>query len=138
MSTICLLYERLLARGHSAKNLKPVFTCASERIELKSKSNWNLLDKNTEDKNRIFLHWPYHPKDVSRQQIRDSYESTCESPNYDGESFKRMNNANGEVFMISRPTVAYSRPTNLRDMLSPTKLIETDRANVHSALLCEN
>ena len=65
ISTTRLLYERLLAWGRKASNLKPVFICAAERLELKSNANWNLTDNRTDDKNRIFLHWPYHPKDVS-------------------------------------------------------------------------
>ena len=137
LSRARLLYERLLARGHKPNKLKPVFTSAAERLELKSNCNWKRSEVK-QDKNRIFLHWPFHPKDVSRQQIRDSYENTCEIPNAKGESFKRLITKNDEVFKISKLTVAYSRSKNLRDMLSPTRLKETATINVRTALLKQN
>ena len=134
ISTSRLLYERLLARGHKPDKLKIIFTKAAERLESKSKCNWK-QDEIKQDKSRIFLHWPFHPKDVSRQQIRDSYENTCEVPNSNGDSFKRIITNRDEIFKISNITVAYSRSKNLRDMLSPTKLKETATINVQAALL---
>ena len=108
ISTSRLLYERLLAREHKPDKLKIIFTKEAERLESKSKCNWKQGEIN-QDKNRIFLHWPFHPKDVSRQQIRDSYGNTCEVPNSNGDSFKRIITNRDEIFKISNITVAYSR-----------------------------
>ena len=85
-----------------------MFTKAAERLEYKSKCNWKQVEIK-QDKNKIFLHWPFHLKDVSRQQIWDSYENTCEAPNFDGDSFKRLITNRDKIFKIRKITVAYSR-----------------------------
>ena len=132
--TAKLFYERLMKVGHKSKHLNPVFTEVAKKLHSKSIKNWSHTDS-PDDKNRIFLHWPFHPKDVSRQKIRDIYESICESPNKNGESFKHFTTKSEEIFEVSRMTLAYSRPKNLRDLLSPTKLLETEEINVHLGLM---
>ena len=73
----------------------------------------------------LFFHIPFHSRDISRRKIRDIYELTCEKEN--DLNFKCMlNDFSGKYMKINRLTVAYSRPKNLRDLLCPSKLVETD------------
>ena len=142
-----LLYDRLLARGHTAKNIKPIFITAAERLEAVQRdtpnsrhslhSHANAIKNhtsNTNPRNRLFFHLPFHPKDVSRQCIRDLYENTCETPDKNGESLKHFETELGSKFKIDRMTLAYHRPKNLRDLLSPSTLRETNTLNVNTVL----
>ena len=97
--TARLLYKGLLARGHKPDTLKIIFTKAVEILEFKYKRNWKQVEIK-QNKNRIFLHWSFHPNDVSRQQIRESYENTCKVPNSDGENFEILITNRDEVFKI--------------------------------------
>ena len=47
-----------------------------------------------------------------------------------------LNDYSGKSMKINRLTVAYSRPKNLRDLLCPSKLAETD--DVHVAKYINN
>ena len=127
------LFNRMLARGHKAESLRTVFVEATQSIE--DRYNPMVDTKNTakseiSSDDAIFFHIPYHPRDISRQKIRDIYEKTCEN-GPSGSNFKCMtNDMTGSFMQISKLTVAYSRPKNLRDLLCPSKLVETAAINV--------
>ena len=121
-----LLYKRLIARGHKSITILPIFTNAAQRIKTKP------LQKNTP--NRIF-HISYHPQDVSRKFIRNAYETICEIPDENEESFKKIEiNASGEKLSIEKLTVSYSRLKNLRDILIPSTLYETKKCSVQKII----
>ena len=61
------------------------------------------------DENRLFIHIKYHPDDVPRQRVQQLYQQHC------GELFERE-------IGIKRPTIAYSRPKNLGDLITKAKL----------------
>ena len=83
-----------------------------------------------EEENRLFLHIPYHPRDISRKEIRNIYDSTCQSDSGNG-SFKEMRNYKSRSIMkIDKLTVAYSRPKNLCDLLVPSTLKESEDIKV--------
>ena len=129
-----LLFQRLLNRGYEDKIITPIFNEAALKIE--AKFNF-ILDKTIQplqSGNRIFFHLEYHKRDVSRQCIRDAYESTCESLDTKGHSFKYHPTPDGNNMMIKRATIAYSRPKNLRDQLISSKLFETDSCNAETIL----
>ena len=133
-----LLYDRLLAKGHTAKNIKPIFITAAERLGATLTDTRTLnLDKHKRNKsttNKLFFNLPFHPKDVSRQYIRDMYENTCKTPDKNGDSLKHFETELGSKFQIERMTLAYHRPKNLRDLLSPSTLRETTTLNVTTVL----
>ena len=116
-----LLFKRLTNRGYEDKLITPIFNEAAHKIH--TKINTKLYSNTKKDKetlqsgNRIFFHLEYHKRDVSRQNIRDAYESTCESLNDKGHSFKCHPTPDDTNTMINRATIAYSRPKNLRDKL---------------------
>jgi hypothetical protein len=91
------------------------------------------LSKKTKKKaqQQVFLHLPYHPRDITRNNIQKIYKHTCETEDNLGESFKKMKNANGGGTMkIEKLTVAYSRGKNLRDTLCNTMLSKTNKQKV--------
>ena len=120
-----LLLRRLLNRGHKYETLEPVFQSAVKNIELKANSHFKPTPPPLLQSKPLFLHLPYHPKDISRKRLRDIYDATCQS------SLSCIHNdeTDGDL-KIDRLTIAYSRPKNLRDLLFPTKLVETEDINV--------
>ena len=110
---------------------------AAEKIEEKlalRRDDISVIPKKKTREERLFFHIQYHPRDVSRQQIRDWYENTCETPNEIGESLKSLTVKNGEILKIDRLTIAYHRSKNLRDYLCPTKLRECTSSNVQKTI----
>ena len=121
-----LLLRRLLNRGHKYETLEPVFHSAVEHIEIMANTHFKPTPSPTlPSNNPLFLHLPYHPKDISRKRLRDIYDATCQS------TLSCIHNDETDSDMkIDRLTIAYSRPKNLRDLLCPSTLVETDKYNV--------
>ena len=104
INIVKLLFQRLLARGWSATFLK------QEILKYTSQNKENTPTSRTlHANNTAFLHIQYHPYDIPRKTIRSLYEKTC------GDTFRRE-------IGIEHCVVAYSRPKNLRDLLTPTTL----------------
>ena len=133
-----LLFKRLLNRGYKASDITPIFNEAALKINAKvchsfipsssSSAKSSLAEK------RVFFHYEYHKRDVSRKNIRDAYDLTCNTPDEDGNSFESHPTPHGEEFSITKLTVAYSRPKNLRDKLVPSTLFETPTCNVQKSI----
>ena len=128
------LFNRLLARGYKKDILVSAFEEVASKLDEKSsfenqhltrKANLNHDTTNRNGKDsRLFFHLPYHPRGVSRRFIQQSYKDACETPNDLGESFREMTTEAGGQMSITKLTVAYSRPKNLRDVLAPSALQE--------------
>ena len=118
-----LLFQRLLNRSHQHNNLSDIFMSAITKIENNTQDIWKKTGtKSTEQENRLFFHIPFHPRDISRKEIRNIYNNTCQSDSGNG-SFKNMRNFNSRSIMkIDKLTVAYSQPRNLGDLLVPSTL----------------
>ena len=108
-----LLFMCLIARGHQALVICPLFLEATEWLEarydpLVDSTKTTFLDSSSD--NVLFFHIPFHSHDISRRKIRDICKRTCENgPN--GYNFLGMpNNFTGRTMYILRLTVAYSRP----------------------------
>ena len=125
LETTVLLYKRLLARGWESALLKRLFDDASDKVErqLPSKTK-RKKDPGEKRRNRLFLHTEYHPAGVPRREVRRAYMETC------GDAFQDMETANGGRLRIPETTIAYSRPKNLRDLLTSAKLIEVEGREV--------
>ena len=83
-------------------------------------------NKNSEQK--LFFHLPFHPKDISRREVQRVYTHMCVD---DYTSFKQIYNLEMRSTMcITGITIAYSRPRNLQDCLTPSSLFKTDLINV--------
>ena len=132
-------FNRLVNRGHNKETLRVLFLEAIQIIE--DRCNHTTIDsKKLNDTselaltdNRIFFHLPFHPRDISRKKIRDIYESTCE--NDEKTNFKHtVNKRSCAPMQIHKLTVAYHRPKNLRDVLCPSALSESESCHVSKYL----
>ena len=131
-------FNRLTNRGHNKENLRELFLEAMQVIEdrcnpvIDTKKITDASELALND-NRIFFHLPYHPRDISRKTIRDIYEATCE--NDSRTNFRHtVNQKSCAPMQIHKLTVAYHRPKNLRDVLCPSALAESDSCHVSKYL----
>jgi hypothetical protein len=87
--------HRLLQRGQTISNLTPLLLKAATTLD----NTHNLAAPNGNTTNTLYLHWPYHPKGLQRQQISSLYNTILKPtlPEYDNMQ------------------IAVSRPKNLRD-----------------------
>ena len=128
-----LLFLRLQHRGHKEKDIRPLFIEAVSALEnyknpMVDKKRKAIVDDSND--NRLFFHIPFHPRDISRGQIRNLYEKICEKESKLGNFQDMPNEETGNHMNIKQLTVAYSRQKNLRDYLCPSALAETTDINV--------
>ena len=100
----------MIDQGCKPDKLNIVFKSAAEKIEEKlimRKDGIKIISSLKRKEERLFFHLQYHPQDVSRQQIRNWYEHTCENPNDKGEIFKFLTTNKDERFNIDILTIAY-------------------------------
>jgi hypothetical protein len=71
----------------------------------------------TKNERTLFLHWTYHPSDITRQTLRCLYDETLAGK----DGFDKM-------------TICYSRPRNLRESLTRTSLTEPEGERVSDGL----
>ena len=57
--------------------------------------------EDADPKERLFIHMKYHPRGITRRQIRAAFDTTC-------------NNFHGTAAETKQATVAFSQPTNLK------------------------
>ena len=69
---------------------------AAEKInnKLKLSTSTTSTSKLKPTKN-LYLHYKYHPCEVSRKAIRNAYENICKTKNVQGYSFKNTVNISG-------------------------------------------
>ena len=105
----CLLYQRLFARGHQQSEIRPIFLESHASIIARSRTN-PLTPRIVDDdgKQAIYLHFTFHPEDVPRSIIRGLY-------------YKHMTTAE-HLLDLAPPVIAYSRPTNLGEICSQSRL----------------
>ncbi|EJK50302.1 hypothetical protein THAOC_30752 [Thalassiosira oceanica] len=101
-----LLLRRLVARGWDRTYIKSLIQSADSRLRsAEAQPSTTPNDRRPlTNKERLFLHYEYHPGGMPRGQIRQIYQSTC------GELLESR-------LGIKQMTVAYSRPKNVRDVL---------------------
>src|SRR6056300_898116 len=114
MQMIRLLYLRLIARGHNRSLLKTLMIEAVAKLE---SGQTKQPEQEIDNSDRLFLHIDYHANGIQRHQLRDTFEKTCD-------------NFRGTAAEIQQVTVAFSRPTNLRDELTSARLHQIDGQEV--------
>jgi hypothetical protein len=108
--------SRLITRGYKTSDIQHLFLTAAKKLD-------NLIEKrkatNTAatTNNTLYLHWKYHPRDISKSKLRLLYKDTLE-------------NCSGFNNLI----ICYSRPKNLRDSLMQTKLREPEGKRISNLL----
>ena len=126
------LYNRLITRGYEREQLLTLFQDITAKLDSRKNQNLdhNPICKSTKSNGNkhgsspLFFHLPYHPKGISRRFIQQMYKEKCEKPDDLGESFTELTTELGGRMRIPKLTVAYNRPKNLRDLLSPSTLLE--------------
>jgi hypothetical protein len=123
----CDFYRHLLNRGYSPEKLTPIFHDAAMSIDTKliRTAKWREttpepLDDDTRDS--LFIHWEYHPRDLSRRAIRQAFMTTL------------MPAINDSTLSINRVTIAYSTPRSLGQCLTKTQLREPPGKRVSQLL----
>jgi hypothetical protein len=114
LEMIRLLYLRLIARGHNRSLLKTLMIEAVAKLE---SGQTKQPEQEIDNSDRLFLHIDYHANGIQRHQLRDTFEKTCD-------------NFRGTAAEIQQVTVAFSRPTNLRDELTSARLHQIDGQEV--------
>ena len=108
VSLVRLLFQRLLRRGWDRGFLRDTIIDASNRVETAHK-NITTTPATIEEANRLFLHLEYHPDDVPRSRIQTLYAN-------------HLGDLLHTELGIGRPTIAYSRPKNIGDFITRSRL----------------
>ena len=74
---------------------------------------------------RLFLHLPYHPGNLSNRTVRQLFETTIMTPP-DGPPLHQMSNHVGTTLPTFSLTIAHSRPPNLGERVAPTYVTFND------------
>ena len=109
------LYQRLVNRGHHRESLKQIFTDAADRLNMPDRYNHEASKYTINHGHRVFLHIPYHPRDISRIRLRQIYKETFENESSSA-------TCDAQKFGINQMTVAYSRCQNLHNKLCSSTL----------------
>ena len=102
---IRLLRDRLVARGHKQALLNDMMVEAAQKIEF---GQHNQVEEEIDSNERTFIHMEYHPNGISRRQLREAFDETCDM-------------FTGTEAAIKQVTVAFSRPPNLKDKLTSAR-----------------
>ena len=106
-----LLARRLIKRGYSLESIKPVFQRAHARLlqsdprEYRNPATTDSLTTDNPSPKPLIFHLKYHPRGISRQQVRTVYAETLEY-----------------LMPERRLLIAVSRPKNLKDRVCSTML----------------
>ena len=74
--------------------------------------NKNKIEETADYRRQIFFHLEYHPRGITRAEIRKVFEETI-----------------GKLMPNRKLTITISRPKNLRDRLSPADLMLIPQQN---------
>ena len=101
------LFSRHVARGWDQATMREMILDADRKLSRPQPPTQEVPTY----KERLFIHLEYHPCDISRKKIRTIYEATC------GALLR-------DILGVKQTTVAYSRPTNVRNLVTKAKLYQ--------------
>ena len=99
-----LLYQRLRDRGWEKQQLYELFIDAVNTIDKGMINN----NQHVQEDETSFIHCQYHPDGITRRELQRSFKSICSKLQ--------------QQMKINKLTVAFSRPKNIRDHLTQSKL----------------
>ena len=112
-----LLFKRHVARGWDRATFKEYILAADTKLRNNPPQptivamDTTTVEETTSNRDHLFLHLQYHPRDIPRQMIRTIYNKHCKT------LFE-------ERLGINQLTIAYSRPPNIRELLTKAKLYQ--------------
>ena len=123
INTTGAFHGHLLNRGYTTEMLNPLFQEAAQTIDRKTTEN--KTPPSPLDDSCIFIHWAYHPRDIRRGSIRQTFDETL------GPLLAQSG------LPVSQLTIAYSVPQSLGQCLTKTQLLETpeDRVSKYVELM---
>jgi hypothetical protein len=98
--------NRLTARGYDSQKINNLFLQAAKKLDDLTTTT---KKQNSSNDDTIYLHWTWHPRDISKRKLRLIFNSTL----------KEKSGFNNLI-------IAYSRAKNLRDSLTKTTLSEPE------------
>jgi len=105
-------FTRLLDRGHDPCTLTPIFLQGAEKKDHQTRTTTNNTDKKV-----LYVHWPYHPNGIHRQDICHIYNDTLQP-----------------LLNFDLMQIAVSRPKNLRDVLTKSNLTLTYNMGINTLI----
>jgi hypothetical protein len=111
------LYKRLRLRGHSAATLQPLFETAVIKTQQQKPPSLPIPPTTFSP---LFLHVPFHPCDPPSQHLQQNFRRSLLYPR-NQPPFSSLRTADGHAIPISQMIVAYHRPRNLGNILSPRR-----------------
>jgi hypothetical protein len=128
-SAVTDLFRRLQARGHQATDILPMFLAALSNVSKPPR----LPTTGDPDAPPLFLHLRYNPFDVPSKVIQATFRTYLLHPKNEP-WLPDLRNPYNARFRSHRLIIAYSRPSNLRNLLFPRKLKEAADQQVSTFL----
>ena len=146
-----LLFNRLLARGHTKTNLHKLFREATLKLKKLDRNNYlqqpirnkhteieNEITKFTENKlnpnyepdtsktKQLIFHTQFHPRDMSRKKIQHHFKNTLHNNTNTTHNIRRPNQTpTKQRTNNTQLTIAYSKGRNLFDTLCSSTIYDT-------------
>ena len=119
VSTTRDFYTHLLNRGYTPGTLTPIFHAAAEKIHQRAQKDPTTTPNAEEpNKQQLYLHWEFHPRDITRYEIRSVFNTTLAPI------------LSKPPLAIKQLIIAYTNPPNLRRCITKTQLQETQGEQV--------
>lgn len=115
-------FQRLIARGYKAENLRTIFYSAMCRA--KDYTGPQATRDTSKMKSSVILHLPFHPNDPPSYEVQKAWKMFVNEPQYKM-PLKNMRNKNKVPCGIERMIIAYKRSMNLGEKLSHRNLDNT-------------
>ncbi len=117
-----VFFMRLVARGYTPSHIRPIFdTYLRKYLTAADVQQPPAVPRTTND--CAFLHVPYHPLDPSSREIQAAFRKHLLKENpanpYLTTPLPKLSNGRGHNLGINRLIVAYHRPRNLGNFLTP-------------------
>jgi hypothetical protein len=130
------LFARLLARGYDKTELKKAIVDAYHRYGTQPPAFSTATDDTEHtsvNENRVYFHIPFHPADPASNLIQETFRREIQHPRGLPPVHLLKNHKNAEIG-INRLIVAYHRPPNIGNLLSPRIMTAENGPSVSSYL----
>jgi hypothetical protein len=118
-------FTRLTRRGYTNSQLLPLFKSAHQKALLFN-NHTNTHNKNHDPHKQLFFHFQLHPEDPKPSAIHKLWHSIVTNPPHN-QPINEITNLHGNPISINQLTIAYSRPTNLRNKFSIHNIVGRGR-----------
>ena len=121
------LFHSLMERGHPTSTLWTLFKDAYA-LPVQEANRKRRTIPTSEKVQNIFLHWKFHPNEILLHDTCNRYKKTWNTPNaaQDKSTRTQFSTTIGtHVTNIKQVIIAYSRPQNLRGLITLSRLHKT-------------